>query len=126
MIQAPNKKDIKTWVKALRSGKYSQTKKVLQSEEGYCCLGVACTLFIKPVDQKLKRIYFNNNESYKVVLSGGLPRAQQNAPNWLQTVDTDFYDKTGKWLNNLNDNEDFTFDEIADVLEAVYILEVLK
>lgn len=28
------------WVKALCSGKYQQTRKVLKDENGYCCLGV--------------------------------------------------------------------------------------
>lgn len=33
------------WITALRSGKYQQTKHVLQDNEGYCCLGVACALY---------------------------------------------------------------------------------
>ena len=30
------------WIKALRSGRYSQVAGVLHNEEGYCCLGVLC------------------------------------------------------------------------------------
>lgn len=30
------------WLEALRSGKYSQTTKVLQDSTGFCCLGVLC------------------------------------------------------------------------------------
>lgn len=30
------------WLAALRSGTYSQTKGYLRTDEGYCCLGVAC------------------------------------------------------------------------------------
>jgi hypothetical protein len=30
------------WLKALRSGKYNQTKGQLKDETGYCCLGVLC------------------------------------------------------------------------------------
>lgn len=32
------------WVKALRSGKYQQTKQYLHTDEGFCCLGVACDM----------------------------------------------------------------------------------
>jgi hypothetical protein len=37
----------KKWVKALRSGKYSQAKGQLKTTEGYCCLGVLCDLAVK-------------------------------------------------------------------------------
>ena len=35
------------WVAALRSGEYKQTKDVLQSSSGYCCLGVLCDIHEK-------------------------------------------------------------------------------
>ncbi len=35
----------KKWVAALRSGEFQQTKGVLRSPEGYCCLGVACEVY---------------------------------------------------------------------------------
>src|SRR4051812_2834892 len=35
------------WVEALRSGRFKQTRGVLTNDEGYCCLGVACQLFIE-------------------------------------------------------------------------------
>lgn len=37
----------KEWVAALRSGDYKQSSTVLVSPEGYCCLGVGCTLLAK-------------------------------------------------------------------------------
>lgn len=52
-----DRKEIKTWTKALRSGKYKQTTKKLQDNKGYCCLGVACELFTKE-DYKLKKYGF--------------------------------------------------------------------
>lgn len=39
--QADNRK---TWVEALRSGNYKQTKGYLHDDVGYCCLGVACDI----------------------------------------------------------------------------------
>lgn len=32
------------WLKALRSGRYKQTKERLRDGIGYCCLGVLCTI----------------------------------------------------------------------------------
>ena len=40
-----NKKTTLTdWVTALRSGKYKQQQGTLKGEEGYCCLGVFCSI----------------------------------------------------------------------------------
>lgn len=47
-----NKENVKTWVNALRSGEYEQTTEHLcevddiDGTTGYCCLGVACDLFV--------------------------------------------------------------------------------
>jgi len=32
------------WIKALRSGKYKQIEGTMRTKEGYCCLGVACSV----------------------------------------------------------------------------------
>lgn len=39
-------KNRKTWTNALRSKMYNQTEGVLRSNEGHCCLGVACDVLI--------------------------------------------------------------------------------
>lgn len=134
-----NKKDIKKWVAALRGGEYKQTRQRLQDDKGYCCLGVACELFIPPGKRWIER-------DTKFFLGDG-PRDQEWAPDWLKEINGDFRRKTGASLIALNDDgapttlfkEDgsyyniqrvltkpFTFDEIADLLEAVYIYGVLK
>ena len=33
------------WLDALRSGKYRQASESLRTNEGYCCLGVACDVY---------------------------------------------------------------------------------
>lgn len=46
-------KNRKTWLKALKSGKYKKAKGQLRKEfkdgTGYCCLGVACELYRKAI-----------------------------------------------------------------------------
>lgn len=56
------------WVKALRSGKYRQTKSGLHKKGGgYCCLGVLCDLYAK--EKKLKKPWFSSPESAPNFLS---------------------------------------------------------
>lgn len=44
----PLKPEIKAlWIDALRSGEYQQGREYLNSEKGFCCLGVLCDLAIK-------------------------------------------------------------------------------
>jgi hypothetical protein len=41
----PNKKNIRKWVAALRSGKFKQGQGALKkTDDTYCCLGVACEI----------------------------------------------------------------------------------
>lgn len=115
------RKQLTKWIKALRSGEYVQSRGALQNVDGFCCLGVACKVFIPPSKQHL-------NEDG--MLQGGIPNSEEqpHAPEWLQQVADDVYTKTFHNLTALNDEgissdnlEPLTFDEIADILELVYI-----
>jgi hypothetical protein len=121
----PKVKDIKTWTKALRSGKYKQTDGGLQDTFGYCCLGVACDLFIDK-----KKLVLSPSRGF---MSGAFPADQPKSPKWLANLNKDFKNITGEDIASLNDEganvyevKRLTFDEIADLLEAVYIHKVLK
>jgi hypothetical protein len=123
------KAQILIWINELRSGKYGQTKGMLQGTEGFCCLGLACNTFIAKDSLILK--------SSKRI-SGGLPSDQLSAPGWLKSINADFNMRTNHYLSDLNDMgvpdslnignavEPLTFDEIADLLQAVYIEGVLN
>jgi len=116
-----NKKQFLKWIKALRSGKYKQGKGNLQSADGsYCCLGVACRVLIPK--SKLKLDIDN-------ILLGHLPGNQKNRPDWLDIISDDFEYKAKGWLPFMNDRDGrdgFTFDEIADCLELVYIHKMVS
>ena len=98
-----NKVDIMKWVTALRSGKYKQTRTCLNDEKGFCCLGVACDLFIDEADQL--RYYDDYDEDNRCTsyLKGDLPCDQPNAPEWLQIINEDFEKKEGREISALND-----------------------
>ena len=123
----PTKKQIQKWVLALRSGEYSQTKSKLEDDSGYCCLGVACDIFIP---DGMKTVYPTTG-----LMIGGLPHNQANSPEWLSQIEGIL----GIYIPALNDHGrittnteypeqhgPFTFDEIADLLEYEYIYEVLS
>lgn len=119
----PTKAQILKWTKALRSGKYKQTQGVLQDEKGHCCLGVACDVFIDK-----KNLKYKNLEDGSKAIAGELPEDQAVVPKWLTNIDNEF-SKMYKSLSTLNDEgfdypnvrSRLNFDEIADLLEAVYV-----
>jgi len=103
------------WCDALRSGKYKQGVKRLQTDKGYCCLGVAVDVFVPKGKQEL---YSDGT------LKGHMPGHQSAAPGWLHdmpVMSRDRWDEFAISLEKLNDDKGFTFDEIADVLEIEFI-----
>lgn len=94
----------KKWVAALRSGQYKQCKNRLTHAGRYCCLGVACA--ISPLDRK------------KWVHDYTLP---WQVMDWLGIINSqgEFGSVVeGKALTVLNDDDDLSFEEIADIIES--------
>lgn len=110
-------REFKKWIAALRSGEYKQVRSGdLQNSKGYCCLGVACKVLIP------------NTESLQKALSDyGYPDIEMGSPKWLHRIDYNIKGEFGfDRLSNLNDSYGASFDEIADLLEAVYIHRALE
>ena len=113
-----SKRQAQKWANALRSGKFEQTTGALQDTSGYCCLGVACEIFIPKNLQR--RDTFGH-------LIGGLPYEQPCCPEFLRNITDDFGNRIGTYHNfvDLNDSENFSFDMIADLIELVYVHKAL-
>lgn len=125
----PLKPEIKAlWIEALRSGEYEQGQEYLNSEKGFCCLGVLCDIAIKEgviPDWREKpepQAYGQGHEliAVKWVLGSAslLPR---EVHDWAGLKrDDEFstlgYLGDGTSLASMNDNGS-TFAEIADVIE---------
>ena len=114
-------KNAKLWVEALRSGKYTQTRNRLcdYTTDSYCCLGVACEVFIKNSDIPLTtRDSSYDQGRYYGGKIGSLPSIVRK---WLGLYDTSgaFIDRnfTSQTLAILNDGGT-TFDEIANIIES--------
>ena len=109
----------RSWIRALRSGKYKQTDTVLhRTEEGndyFCCLGVLCELAVKegiiePGKTKGENVYYSR-KSYQV-----LPKKVQLWAG-LKTNVGDFKDTYSEGsLADLNDGGT-PFSEIATIIE---------
>lgn len=114
----PTVKEAQQWANALRSGKHKQGKGKLQNNDGtVCCLGVGCLTFI-PDGLRF--------EIGSKTISGGTPITQPHAPIWLKKIDRDLGKKMGIPFSVLNDREDYSFDEIADIIELIYVHKVLE
>lgn len=108
----------KVWVLALKSGEYCQTSEELQNCNGYCCLGVACTLYEQVTGDKLplnRGGFYNEGE-----LQGDFDCVRR----WLglRTGDGSFEYSDRRWpansLVSLNDGYNCNFAYIANVIEA--------
>ena len=122
---------LKLWVKALRSGDYIQGKGYLHMEDRFCCLGVACDLFKEQLGLTVR----DNLEDEPVVVTydgedGTLPEAVSTLTgvdrlgslrSEVMVSGTAIYT-----FIELNDTAEFTFDQIADVIEEQFIKPLLE
>lgn len=113
---------LKSWVKALRNGRYEQCTGGLcqigdANEKSYCCLGVACEVYSKRVEKLTKTftedgwIRYNTTQDFlpsKVARAFGLSSIEQ------------------KKLSDMNDWKSASFDKIADYIETNIISKVKK
>ena len=113
------------WVAALRSGEYRQGQEVLRTEnDEFCCLGVACELavdagIIPPPSW---------DDGYGFLYDVADTELPEKVRDWLGLHDTygalsavvDYDDDfaTADTLIALNDVAGWTFQQIADVVEA--------
>lgn len=115
-LRRPTKEQAQKFADVLRSGDFKQGRGLLQTRRGHCCLGVACRIFIPAGKLKLDsadRLY------------GFLPTTQPNSPQWLHDLDEHVKRKIGISLVDLNDDKRYSFDQIADVIELVYVHKAL-
>jgi len=107
-------------IAALRSGEYEQARGALRNEEGYCCLGVACDIYLKETGEGKWRYDGERHFPYTFATNPNLEHGEVSVmPKKVQ----EFFEfkhnnpsYSNRSLAGLNDG-DFTFEEIADLLE---------
>ena len=106
------------WVEALRSGEYEQGRKVLCMKNEFCCLGVACDLFVKSRPNVIRVKVDDDGITTYGHSRFYMPKSVQE---WLGlNSDTGKFfpgDAGTVYLSNLNDGG-ITFAEIADIIES--------
>jgi len=108
-------KDVKAqWVKALRSGKYKQTKGVLKNMQGFCCLGVLCDLYDSTKWEEKR-----NSEAYDFLDETEMP--PKIVSQWAGLDAAQTAEPSNKTLYDLNDENDGpNFVEMADIIEKQF------
>ena len=105
------------WVTALRSGEYTQTRWNLQTEQGYCCLGVLCDLYAKETGTKWKVHTTEDDEPFTYYsfddCNSCLP---DSVEKWAGLAMPNPHIKEERSLAELNDNGT-SFTEIAQLIE---------
>lgn len=111
------------WVEALRSKEYPQTKGKLKTQDGYCCLGVLCDLYLKEHSEEWKSSDFIEDDeilSYVIDSCDNLP--PESVVEWAELP----CDNPGVMidgvnyvtdLTELNDSLCMNFEEISDYIE---------
>lgn len=126
-----NKENLRLWIEALRSGRFRQgqgeLKQILAEGTLHCCLGVACEAALengvvmqiteKDLTEKMgvKHISVRFGGTF-----GDLPDAVRT---WLGTVYTNPMITTEVNAVAANDRLLWSFDQIADELERLYLSE---
>lgn len=103
------------WLAALRSGKFKQGSQYLKSEDGYCCLGVACAITMPSANLKDAHFIISKKD------------VDANTCSERELISTKLYDSIPELLrgdcnlfarqvSEMND-EGVPFEEIADWIE---------
>jgi hypothetical protein len=103
------KRNAMKWVNALRSGEYKQGDRFLLKDGcgGYCCLGVLDDLFS---DLDLRGSSSSVLRNFDKI---GLNSCEATLPGSYVTL--------AELNDGSSDGERFTFDEIADIIQAQYV-----
>jgi hypothetical protein len=109
------------WVEALRSGEYTQGKLRLYNGRSYCCLGVLCNLYMNEKNETWYYLISETSDNYycdgesELLPVAVMDWAELNSGNGDPLVNVDVEIKS---LAELNDTLNYTFAQIADVIEA--------
>ncbi len=114
-----NKKAMK-WIDALESGEYKQCKGMLKEGTGFCCLGVACEIDDAVEWSEVHKRYIFDGESEFTELPEEYNKQLGLTSSFGESQGCILYKGEevieAESLLNLNDQEGFTFKQIARIL----------
>ena len=115
------------WIAALRSGEYTQCTEHLELGGGYCCLGVALKVMYPNAEPEYHQAFLREDEVPSLDDAREwwefLPPSHVNNPLVAiprHVADGELARATPRYvhLSELNDEEGYTFAQIADIIEA--------
>lgn len=110
----------KLWVQALRSGEYQQGVAFLKRNNRYCCLGVACEVYQKHVGDL--GISLGTTDADPTSFDNEMCHLPEKVCEWLGLNYCGVFqagpDARYNDLEELNDNAELSFDQIADTIET--------
>jgi len=116
----PNKGVIRKWVKALRSGKYKQSRGYLMQQyatnkNSHCCLGVLCELALEKgiVTRSKEPLGIFRYDQARYILPVAVAK-------WAGIEAVPRLSNAGS-LTTLNDRLLYDFNQIADVIEEEWL-----
>jgi hypothetical protein len=119
----PNPERLRKWVEALRSGEYSQTKGRLRTDEGYCCLGVACDVFMKEEGGTWEAAEISFNDHMVYVFGSATEMLPSSVAEWFGIHHAPQFiveDGAIEEATALNDELGWDFVQIAEAIERTY------
>jgi hypothetical protein len=120
----PNIRNLKKWVRALRSGKYKQGRGALnKNNKNFCCLGVVCEVAIKnKVKLKKTKNWSESKKSFTVHYDNEGGVLPIKVARWLGIDELNPLLKHQP-ASELNDQTKASFKQIADLVEEYMIGE---
>ncbi len=114
-------KNVRKWLRALRSGDYEQGRERLANDGKFCCLGVACEVFhARRIEdgRHLKYADFGGTDDQQFQWNDlTLPELLRRKLGLTDSSGEFENDETSS-LTRMNDLYEATFDEIADLIES--------
>ena len=108
----------KSWIEALRSGKYKQGREMLCCDDEYCCLGVLAHINGKLEGEENRKYIIDSKGNHQLYI---LPKNLTKEWNIEDCGDFQrFTIEDAKTLAQLNDSKDFTFEQIAEVIKLYF------
>lgn len=114
---------VELWLTALRSGEYQQARGYLHTDEGYCCLGVACDIYRKETGKGEWAPSNSNDYTPRYAFVLGCTDQELGLPDevaaWLG-LESNMGDYVNDEERTLADENDAgtTFEQIAEIIES--------
>jgi hypothetical protein len=121
----PNPERLRKWVEALESDAYPQTKGKLRTDEGFCCLGVACDVYMKEVGGTWEAAEVSFNDHMVYVFGSATEMLPSSVAEWFGIHHAPEFivdDGVTEEATSLNDERGWDFHQIADAIKRTYSL----